>query len=128
MNYDPSVPLPMFDAGAPNFTTQQGLTLIAPEPEYLLQIVDAAHEPIIVMDPQGRIKLLKEGAEYEAAVIFWDAVDQRGVDIRNARILKLETALKTIQKWDMLNPPNTLIGDLPWLKRLVEDALALQNQ
>jgi hypothetical protein len=37
---------------------------------------------------------------------------------------KLETALRTIQQWDCLNPPRPeLLADLPWLKRVVDEAL-----
>lgn len=33
-------------------------------------------------------------------------------------------ALRKIQQWDCLNPPRSdLLADLPWLKRLVDEAL-----
>ena len=38
---------------------------------------------------------------------------------------RLREALKTIQAWDCLNPPRPdLLGDLPWLRRVVDAALA----
>lgn len=38
---------------------------------------------------------------------------------------RLRAALKRIQEWDCLNPPNPdLCHDHPWLKRTVDDALA----
>lgn len=38
---------------------------------------------------------------------------------------RLRAALGRIQKWDCLNPPRAdLLGDLPWLRRLVDEALA----
>jgi small-conductance mechanosensitive channel len=40
------------------------------------------------------------------------------------RILELETALRTIQAWDCLNPPRSdLLADLPWLRNVVDAAL-----
>lgn len=34
-------------------------------------------------------------------------------------------ALLKIKEWDVLNPPKTeVLADLPWLKKLVDDALA----
>jgi hypothetical protein len=40
----------------------------------------------------------------------------------------LRTALRTIQEWDCLNPPRAdLLGDLPWLKRVVDAALQPDN-
>lgn len=48
---------------------------------------------------------------------------------RNARLkeeaLRYREALRQISKWDCLNPPRPeLLSDLPWLKKLVDDALA----
>lgn len=41
-----------------------------------------------------------------------------------ARIKRLEEALRRIQEWDCLNPPDpSLCADHPWLKRLVDEAL-----
>ena len=40
------------------------------------------------------------------------------------RLDLLEKGLKTIQGWDMLNPPQTdVVSDLAWLKRLVDTLL-----
>jgi hypothetical protein len=40
------------------------------------------------------------------------------------RVEILREALLRIQQWDCLNPPlPELCGDLPWLKKLVDDAL-----
>lgn len=37
---------------------------------------------------------------------------------------RLKAALRKIQQWDCLNPPRPeLLADLPWLKRLVDEAL-----
>lgn len=37
---------------------------------------------------------------------------------------RLRAALQKISEWDCLNPPNPqLLGDLPWLRQLVDDAL-----
>lgn len=45
-----------------------------------------------------------------------------------ARNLQLEHVLRTIQKWDCLNPPNSeLCADHPWLKQLVDEAIADQT-
>jgi hypothetical protein len=42
-----------------------------------------------------------------------------------ADLKKRTDALRTIQQWDCLNPPNPeLLMDLPWLKRLVDEALS----
>jgi hypothetical protein len=47
------------------------------------------------------------------------------LDALAARIDTLETALLAIQSWDCLNPPRSeLCADHPWLKRLVDAALA----
>lgn len=48
---------------------------------------------------------------------------------RNARLKeearKYRNALQQISQWDCLNPPcPDLLADLPWLKKLVDDALA----
>jgi hypothetical protein len=48
---------------------------------------------------------------------------------RNTRLkveaLKYRAALQQIAQWDVLNPPRSdLLADLPWLKQLVDDALA----
>lgn len=48
---------------------------------------------------------------------------------RNARLKeeaqKYRAALVQIRQWDCLNPPRPeLLADLPWLKKLVDDALA----
>lgn len=48
---------------------------------------------------------------------------------RNARLQeeakRYRTALQVISQWDVLNPPRPdLLADLPWLKKLVDDALA----
>ena len=41
------------------------------------------------------------------------------------RLAALEAALRAIQQWDCLNPPDpNLCHDHPWLKRTVDDALA----
>jgi hypothetical protein len=41
------------------------------------------------------------------------------------RIAELEGALKTIRAWDCLNPPRPdLLGDLPWLRSVVDAALS----
>ena len=46
-------------------------------------------------------------------------------DALAARVKTLEGALRTIQGWDCLNPPDpNLCHDHPWLKRLVDAALA----
>ena len=38
---------------------------------------------------------------------------------------RLRAALERIQKWDCLNPPRAdLLGDLPWLRKLVDEAIA----
>jgi hypothetical protein len=37
---------------------------------------------------------------------------------------QMRIALRKIQQWDMLNPPRPeMCADLPWLKRLVDEAL-----
>lgn len=36
---------------------------------------------------------------------------------------RYESALKTIQQWDAINPPPSDGSDLPWLRRLVDEAL-----
>ena len=48
---------------------------------------------------------------------------------RNTRLkeeaTKYRTALQQIAQWDVLNPPRSeLLSDLPWLKKLVDDALS----
>lgn len=48
---------------------------------------------------------------------------------RNARLKeeaqKYRSALLKIREWDVLNPPRPeLLADLPWLKKLVDEALA----
>ena len=44
------------------------------------------------------------------------------------RVGRLESALRQIQRWDMLNPPYPgVLGDAPWLKKLVDDALATEE-
>jgi hypothetical protein len=40
----------------------------------------------------------------------------------NKRIRELEYIVRAISQWDMLNPVrNDLVGDLGWLKKLVDD-------
>jgi hypothetical protein len=48
---------------------------------------------------------------------------------RNARLKeeahRYRSALLQIKQWDCLNPPRPdLLSDLPWLKKLVDDALS----
>ncbi len=44
-------------------------------------------------------------------------------------IAALRVALTTIQAWDCLNPPRgDLLADLPWLRRVVDAALAASDQ
>lgn len=56
-----------------------------------------------------------------------DLRDVQCLDDRHAllgEVGRLREALKTIQGWDMLNPPPQDGSDFPWLKRLVDDALS----
>lgn len=52
----------------------------------------------------------------------------RAIGLEHAENERLRAALQRIQQWDMINPPSeTMIWrstDFPWLKRLVDDALA----
>ncbi len=48
---------------------------------------------------------------------------------RNSRLKeeaqRYRNALLAIRQWDVLNPPRPdLLGDLPWLKKIVDDALS----
>jgi len=44
---------------------------------------------------------------------------------RDSEIGRLREALRQISGWDCLNPPQAeILADLPWLRRLVDDALA----
>lgn len=44
------------------------------------------------------------------------------LEAENAR---LRGILQTIQGWDCLNPPRAdLLGDLPWLRKLVDEGLS----
>lgn len=46
-------------------------------------------------------------------------------DALRARLARCESALKQIQSWDMLNPPDTAtIADARWLRHLVDRALS----
>jgi hypothetical protein len=46
-----------------------------------------------------------------------------------ARCGKMQAALRTIQHWDCLNPPRPdLLSDLPWLRTVVDAALASQAE
>ena len=67
-----------------------------------------------------------------AEIALWDHPDIRadlaivGAELREAseRADRYERALRTIQQWDCLNPPNSsLLSDLPWLRSVVDDAL-----
>ncbi len=50
------------------------------------------------------------------------------ITILESEIDRLRVALRTIQQWDCLNPPAThLCADLPWLRGVVDDALAAEH-
>ena len=58
------------------------------------------------------------GGEALAAL---DLIEQRAAD--------MEKALREIQHWDCLNPPDpNLCADHPWLKRLVDAALSAREE
>ena len=79
-------------------------------------------------------------AEYERAVeiapdwIYEFAESQPDAEsVCMARALlaanKVVEAARSIQQWDMLNPPRPEIcADLPWLKRMIDEALRELDQ
>jgi hypothetical protein len=52
-------------------------------------------------------------------------MNRAALESQARRIADLEGAFKTIRAWDCLNPPRPdLLGDLPWLRSVVDAALS----
>lgn len=91
----------------------------------------AGHDPDCSRSPQSELKLLRK--DYERMWSALQAETATGVQVRGelrTEIARLRAALLKIQQWDCLNLPVAHIkcvrdaSDFPWLKRLVDDALA----
>lgn len=53
---------------------------------------------------------------------YLETLDERDEAIERAE--RFEKTLRTILEWDYLNPPQKeLCHDLPWLRKLIEEAL-----
>lgn len=96
---------------------------------------DAGVELLSCADENGRV--LTKGTLTGYALIpveMYDSLEEATDDLEEEVMradaqatisYKLYETLKTIQHWDCLNPPRTdLLGDLAWLKKLVDAALA----
>jgi hypothetical protein len=77
------------------------------------------------LDLQAEVERLQERIaqlDVMVAVACGDANHFEG------EVERLRMALKAIQDWDCLNPPNpALCHDHPWLRQLVDDALGEQS-
>jgi len=82
------------------------LTLIQPEPEYLVSFHGENNEMVVGIKPDGTVVIAKEGAAPEAARIFYMALEIEGlnlygkighleseVSIQKARVRELEQTL-----------------------------------
>jgi len=69
---------------------------------------------------QGACCGIHRNAHAEAKACYFCALDKA-----RDRVGALEEALRRIQQWDCLNPPRAdLLSDLPWLRGVVDAALA----
>jgi hypothetical protein len=77
------------------------------------------------LTPESGRALIHDAKRWELA--YGHARDAAAV--ADARVAELEAALETIRAWDFLNPPRAdLLADLPWLRRVVDGALAAVRQ
>jgi hypothetical protein len=71
---------------------------MANEESYVLELFGAPERPLITIDKDGTVTIHEEGAEKEAARVFYEALEFEGRTLVK-RIETLETALTKTERW-----------------------------